>query len=455
MSVLVDKADLSLKYTAHYSEVKEQLFKGSSEVLNAQRKKAFQDFVSQGIPTRKNENYKYTNLNSSFLPKFDFVHTKEETEADLETIFKCDVPKLKTNPEVVINGWFCKNDKNDGDLPKGVILDSLDKISKENPELLEKYASIAKTDEDPLVALNTAFAKDGFFLYVPKNVVVESPIQIVNLLQSKKDSFTTQRNFILVEEGAKVQVLLCDHTLNLNQYLSNSVTEIFAGNNADIEFHTIQNQHNGATNINSVFIEQQRDSRVTTHTLSLHGGLIRNNLKFILNGENAEANLYGMAFMDKKQHVDNFTQVIHAKAHCESNQVYKNVLDENSSGAFSGRIHVVRDAQKTNAFQRNNNLLLTDEANMQTKPQLIIDADDVKCSHGATVGQIDEEALFYLRARGIDEDKARLMMMNAFAHEVVKEIRLEPLRDRIDELVEKRLQGEVARCHDCAYNCDC
>ena len=455
MSVLVEKADLSLKYTAHYNDVKEQLFEDSSDILNAHRGKAFQDFVMQGIPTQKNENYKYTNLQPHFLPQFEFVHKNEERKLDFNDVFRCDVPQLNTNLVLTYNGWFYKDKKESVDFPEGVILDGLDNVSKAKPELLEKYASIAKTDEDPLVALNTAFAKDGFFLYVPKNVVVENPIQIINLLHRNKDTFSTQRNFILVEEGAKVQVLLCDHTLNLNKYLNNSVTEIFAGNNAEVEFYTLQNQHNGATNLNSVFIEQQKDSRVTSHTVSLHGGLIRNNLKFILNGENAEANLFGMAFMDKKQHVDNFTQVIHAKPHCNSNQIYKNVLDENSSGAFSGRIHVVRDAQKTNAFQRNNNLLLTDEANMQTKPQLIIDADDVKCSHGATIGQIDEEALFYIRTRGIDEDKARLIMMNAFAHEVVNEIKLKPLRDRIDDLVDKRLQGEVARCHDCAYNCDC
>lgn len=455
MSVLVDKADLSLKYTAHYSQVKEELFENSSDILNAKRNQAFQHFVMQGIPTRKNENYKYTNLNPAFLPNFTFIHKKEEKTIRLDEAFRCDVPQLNTNLALVLNGWFYKNENKNGDLPEGVILDSLDRISKQKPELLAKYASLAKTDEDPLVALNTAYAKDGFFLYVPKNVVVKSPIQIINFLQNEKDTYTTQRNLILIEEGAKVQVLLCDHTLNLKKYLSNSVTEIFAGNNTDIEFYTLQNQHNESTNLNSVFIEQQRDSRVTTHTASLHGGLVRNNLKFILDGENAQANMFGMAFMDKKQHVDNFTQVIHAQPHCESNQVYKNVLDDNSSGAFSGQIHVVRDAQKTNAFQRNNNLLLTDQANMQTKPQLIIDADDVKCSHGATVGQIDQEALFYLRTRGIDEDKARLMMMNAFAHEVVKEIKLEPLRDRIDELVEKRLQGEIAHCHNCDYNCDC
>ena len=455
MSVLVDKADLSLKYSAYYNEFKEELFEGSSDILNKHRKKAFQDFVIQGIPTRKNENYKYTNLNPAFLPDFQFVHKKTKGDPGFKDVFRCEVPLKNTTLAFTHNGWFNKKTVNKVMFPQGVIFESLETISKEKPELLGRYASLAKTNEDPLVALNTAFAKDGFFLYIPKNVVIEGPIQIVNLLQNEVDTFTTTRNFILVEDGAKVQVLVCDHTMNLNRYLSNSVTEIFAGNNSEVDYYTMQNHHNHAANLNSIFIEQGRDSRVTTHTTSLHGGLIRNNLKFILNGENAEAHMYGLAFMDKKQHVDNFTQVIHAKPHCESNQIYKNVLDEDATGAFAGRIHVVRDAQKTNAFQRNNNLLLTDSATMQTKPQLIIDADDVKCSHGATVGQIDEEALFYLRARGIDEDKARLMMMNAFAHEVVQEIKLEPLRERIDELIDKRLRGEIARCHECAYNCEC
>ncbi len=327
-------------------------------------------------------------------------------------------------------------------------------VAQQHPELLSGYAKLAKTNEDPLVALNTAFAKDGYFLYVPKNTAVEVPVQVINFLKAGSDAYVTQRNFIYLDEGASVKVISCDHTLNLNTYLNNSLTEVYVGRNAEFEYYTLQNQHNNTTSINSFYIQQERDSKATTLTSSLHGGFIRNNLKFILNGENAEANLFGMAFLDRKQHIDNFTQVIHAQPHCESNQLYKNVLDDEANGAFSGRIHVVRDAQKTNAFQRNNNLLLTDRAMMQTKPQLIIDADDVKCSHGATVGQIDEEALFYLRSRGINEDKARLMMMNAFAHEVVQKIKVEPLRDRIDELVDKRLRGEVARCHDCAYNCE-
>ena len=456
MSVLVEKANLSLKYMAHYNEVKELLFKGSSDVINVARNKAFQDFVLQGIPTKKNENYKYTNLHHKFLPDYNFVHQRKNNEVDSDTVFSCDVPQLDNNPKLIFNGWFDENSKQSDAIHEGIVICSLEKIAHDNPELIQKYYSkIAKTEADPLVALNTAYAKDGYFIYIPKNLIVEKPIQLINFLQAQKSTFVTQRNLIVIEPGASAKLILCDHTLNLNQYLNNSVTEVFVGENASLDYYNLQNQHNKTTSINSLFIQQERDSVVTTHTSTLHGGLIRNTLKIVLNGENAFANMYGMAFIDKKQHVDNSTQIIHAKPHCESNQVYKNVLDNDSTGAFSGQIHVVRDAQKTNAFQRNNNLLLTDQATMQTKPQLIIDADDVKCSHGATVGQLDEEALFYLRARGIDEDKARMMMMNAFAHEVVKEIKVEMLRDRIDELVEKRLNGEVARCHECAYNCEC
>ncbi|MCF6332701.1 MAG: Fe-S cluster assembly protein SufD [Draconibacterium sp.] len=455
MSVLVEKANLSLKYIAHYNEVKELLFEGSSDVINAARKKAFQDFVLQGIPSRKNENYKYTNLHPRFLPDYKFVHQRENNVVDTDTVFRCDVPQLDTDRQLIFNGWFHKNDNGPLALPKGVILCSLEEIARKNPVLLQRYyTQIAKTDADPMVALNTAFAKDGYFVYIPKNIILKKPIQIINFLQANNSTFVTQRNLIVIEAGAGAQLIMCDHTLNQNQYLNNSLTEIYVGENANFDYYTLQNQHNKTTGINSVFIQQERDSALTAHTTTLHGGLIRNNLNIVMNGENAEANIFGMAFIDKKQHIDNSTLIVHAKPHCRSNQVYKYVLGDESTGAFSGQIHVARDAQKTNAFQRNNNLLLTDQATMQTKPQLIINADDVKCSHGATVGQIDEEALFYLRSRGIDEDKARLMMMNAFAHEVVQEIKVEALRNRIDGLVEKRLNGEVARCHECNYNCE-
>ena len=456
MSVITEKADLSLKYISHFNEAKELLFADSPDVLNQYRKKGFQDFVLQGIPSRKNENYKYTNLQPKFLPDFKFLHQNEETDASLAEIFSCNVPQLNAHLTLVFNGWFYKKNTKSVKLPVGVILESLEKVAKNNPEIIQKYyAKLAETGADPMVALNTAMAKDGYFLYVPKNVIVENPIQIINMLKSEQDTFSTQRNLVVIEQGASAKLIICDHTLDLNQYLNNSVTEIFVDENANFDYYTVQNQHNSTTSINSVFVQQERNSNITTQAISLHGGLIRNNLKIVINGENAESNMYGMAFLDKNQHIDNFTQIIHAKPHCQSNQVYKYVLDDKSTGAFSGKIHVVRDAQKTNAFQRNNNLLLTDTATMQTKPQLVIEADDVKCSHGATVGQLDEQAMFYLRSRGIDEDKSRMIMMNAFAHEVVQQIKIESLRGRIDDLIEKRLNGEVARCHECAYNCEC
>ena len=456
MSVTTDNNDLSLRMAGHFRDIEPGLAKGSPEILNTHRKRAFRDFVAQGIPTRKSENYKYTNLQPAFSREYQFLHEKTEKEFHLEEVFKCDVPQLDTHLVTILNGWFYQEADIKGILPENVILESLEKVAVMKPELLkEHYGQLADTEADPMVALNTAFARDGYFLRVPKNTKVESPIQIISLLQSDCDTYVTQRNLIVVEPGAEVTLILCDHTLNLHNYLSNSVTEIFVGENAVVNYYTVQNQHNNATAVNSVYVHQEQNSQANTNTITLHGGLVRNNLKVILAGENGEANVYGMAFLDRKQHVDNFTQLVHAMPHCQSNQLYKHILDDESTGAFSGRINVKRDAQKTNAFQRNNNLLLTDKAQMQTKPQLIIEADDVKCSHGATIGQIDEDALFYLRSRGIEEKQARLMMMNAFSYEVVQNIKVEPLRDRIDELIEKRLRGDVARCHECAYQCDC
>lgn len=456
MSVLTDHNDLSLRLAGQFRDSEEILNQSSPEVLNVRRKKAFRDFVGQGIPTRKNENYKYTNLQPALKHEFRFELNKEVKSFHLDEVFKCDVPQLDTHLATVRNGWFYQEQNSKGILPETVIFESLEKTAGENPSLIEKYyGELAETDSDPLVALNTAFARDGYFLFIPKRTGVERPIQIINLLQGQGNTFVTQRNLIVVEPGAAVTLILCDHTLNPYNYFNNTVTEIFVGENAVLNYYTVQNQHNNAASVNSVFIRLEQNAQVNTNTITLHGGLIRNNLKVILDGENCEANVYGMGFLDRKQHVDNFTQIIHAKPHCQSNQLYKNVLDDESTGAFSGRINVRRDAQKTNAFQRNNNLLLTDKAQMQTKPQLIIEADDVKCSHGATIGQIDEEALFYLRSRGIEEKQARLMMMNAFSYEVVQNIKVEPLRDRINELVDKRLRGDVSRCHDCAYQCEC
>ena len=336
-----------------------------------------------------------------------------------------------------------------------MIIGSLEQVANEHPELVEKYyGSVASPDEDPVLALNTAFAKDGIFIYVPKGVVLEKPLQVINILRGTENTSAVQRNLVVAEENSQLKVLFCDHTLNSSYFHMNNQTEIVVGDNAVVDWYYLQNQHNWATNLTGMYIRQGRNSRLLTNTISLHGGLVRNNLKVILDGEYAEANVAGLALTDKAQHIDNFTNIEHAKPNCRSNQVYKNVLDDVATGAFAGRIHVVPDAQKTAAFQRNNNILLSNTAKMHSKPQLVIDADDVKCSHGATVGQIDNEALFYLKARGIGDRESRLMLMFAFADEVLRMIGVEPLRTRIEELVDKRLRGEVSQCQSCAMACD-
>ncbi len=450
MTMTANKIALSERYTALFQANRSKLDEGSSNLINRMRDIAIKRFEKVGIPGFKNEDYKYTNLERVFDKDYRHILEYEKVDIDLNEAFRCDVPQLDTHVVLLVNGWYYAKNQPLQNLPKGVVVGSLQEVANEQPELVQDYLNRqAGLSDDPIVALNTALAKDGFFLYVPDHVVLEKPIQVINLMRAEDAVFATQRNLIVVGKNSQAKVIFCDHTLSACDFLTNNVTEVFVGQDAVADVYTVQNQNNQANSINSSFFKQGANSNLLTSVATLHGGLIRNNLKVEFAGEHAEANVYGMSFTDKKQHVDNFTNIEHAYPNCLSNQVYKNVLDEDSVGAFTGRIHVVRDAQKTNAFQRNNNVLLTDSAKMNTKPQLIIDADDVKCSHGATIGQIDEEALFYLRARGIGEADARMMLMNAFAHEVVQNIRVEPLRDRIDELVEKRLRGELARCHSC------
>ena len=425
----------------------------SSKFMNTKREEAFEQFKKLGVPTLANENYKYTNL----VPVFDHPYTVDlqyrTVMGDLNELFYCDVPELDTNLVLLSNGWYY-NQNRKLDIPEGVIVCSLQEAAEKHSEIFEKhYGKYAKPGEEGLVALNTALAKDGIFIYVPKNVVVEKPIQVINLLRSDRDLMATQRNLVVVEENAQVKLIFCDHTLTEHKYLSNTVSEINVAKNAIFDLYTIQNQHLNAAILNSVFIRQEANSNVLSNILSLYGGIIRNNHYTIFDGEHCENNTYGMYLMDRNQHVDNFTFADHAKPNCVSNEHFKGVMGDESTAAFTGKIHVRRDAQKTEAYQRNNNLLLSDDAVINTKSQLVIDADDVKCSHGATVGQMDDDALFYLRARGIHEEEARMMLMFAFAHEIIEKIRIDALKDRIDELVEKRLRGKISKCSTCAIAC--
>ena len=448
------KSEISTKYSDLYLENIGKITGISSPYINSFREEAIEKYRELGIPTKKNEAYKYTNLDIFFKHDYrnyfmpvpdDFVKAEE---------FKCDVQDLDTHGLVLLNGFYPTLNDKLRQLPTGVWIGSLNEASRKFGDLIRKhYGKYAKSDTDGLVHLNTAMASDGVFIYVPKGVAVSKPIQVVDLVHSDEDMFNQHRNLIIVEDNSEISLIICDHTMTPQKFLTNAVTEVYVGENSHFDIIRVQNEHNNACKITHTFIHQEKFSTASSNNITLHGGLIRNSTYHYLAGEGAQSLSYGLYLTDKWQHVDNFVNVEHAAPNCTSNQLFKGVLDDMSTGAFNGRILVHPNAQGTVAYQKNNNILMTDDAKMDTKPQLEIYADDVKCSHGATVGQIDENALFYLQSRGIDKREARLMLMFGFAHEVIQNIKIEPLRERMDNLVMQRLKGELTRCESCLVKC--
>ncbi len=432
-----------------YEQYKTVIENNSSSKVNIERQKAAMAFARLGIPSVKTEDYKYTNLQPWFNSNFKPAFTNNGHDGNITEIFKCDVDTIDSHTIFIVNGHYQKG-TNGPQLPDGVLVGSFSKLSVENPEIIEEYfGKNTPVDEDGMVALNTMCAIDGAFIYIPKNRVVEKPIQIVNLLSSEEDTLVFQRNLIIASEGSQARILFCDHTLTSNRFVVNSVTEGFVNPAANVDFYNIQNQHNGTVQFGGYYFNQEAQSVLSANYFTLNTGTSRNNIYMRLNGSHAENHLSGLFLTDKNQHVDNFTFIHHAVADCQSNELFKGVMDDASTGAFTGRILVAPDAQRTNAYQSNNNLLLTGSAKMNTRPQLEIYADDVKCSHGATVGQLDENALFYMRARGISKDEALILLMYAFAYEVIEKIKVSALKEQIRELVEKRFRGELDKCDSC------
>jgi len=449
-----DQNERSEWYINLYKENIRKIEISSSPFINSFRKRAIEEFSKTGIPTRKNETYRYTDLskffnhdyNNYFIPvEKDFVKAEE---------FRCDVTDLDAHGIVLFNGFYPTIVDKLRKLPGGIWIGSLNEASKSYSSQIEKhYGKYVNGNSDGLVHLNTALASDGVFIYVPEGASLDKPVQIVNLVDSDKDIFNQHRNLIIVERNAFINLIICDHTLSPQKFLTNAVTEVYVGENSHFDIIRVQNEHNNAAKITHTFIHQEKNSVVSSNNITLHGGLVRNSTHHYLAGEGAECFSYGLYLTDKFQHVDNYVNVNHAVPNCISNQLFKGVLDEMSTGAFNGRIIVQKNAQRTSAYQKNNNILLTDDARMDTKPQLEILADDVRCSHGATVGQLDGNALFYLRSRGISQREARLMLMFGFAHEVIQNIQVDALRERIDNLVMQRLKGELSRCASCMVKC--
>lgn len=438
------------QYIDLYNDCRQAISVHSAGVLNAVRDRAFDDFCRQGFPTRKVERYKYTDIASLFEPDYGLNLNRLEIPVNPYDTFRCDVPNLSTSLYFVVNDAFYSKEQPKGHLPEGVIVGSLRDVAAENPGLIGKYyARIARTEKDAVTALNTMLAQDGLLVYVPKNVRVDRAVQVINILRSDVDLMVNRRVLIVVEDGAEIKLLFCDHAADDRRFLATQVIEAYVGGNAGLDLYCLEETHAKSVRVSNLYVEQQAGSRVNHNMITLHNGVTRNRTDLVLAGEGAGCRMNGCVIADKRQHVDNNTLIDHRVPHCTSSELYKYVLDGGATGAFAGRVLVRHGAQKTSSEMRNQNICATDKARMYTQPMLEIYADDVKCAHGSTVGQLNDAALFYMRQRGIPLKEAKLLLEFAFINEVVDSIQLAPLRDRLHLLVEKRFRGELNKCEGC------
>jgi Fe-S cluster assembly protein SufD len=403
------------------------------------RSKSFDYFEKNGFPTKKNEAWKYTSLEK--LLKNDYrIFPKKDISIELKDVKKYFLYDLDTYKIVFIDGIyspFLSDTTHDG-LDVCLLSAALNKPKYK--KVIKKYFNKIVNKNDSLTSLNTSFTKEGAYIFIPKTVISEKPIQIIHFSTGKQGKMLLQpRNLIIVEENAQVQIIERHQSLKSFQILTNSVTEIFSNKGSSVDYYKIQNDYEECSLIDNTYISQDRDSNVKVHTFSLGGKLIRNNLNFFQNGVNIQSTMKGITIIGDRQHVDHYTLVHHSKPNCNSFQEYKGIFSDRSVGVFNGKILVDKIAQKTNAFQQNNNILIDDNATINSKPQLEIFADDVKCSHGCTIGQLDNSALFYLRSRGIPLKEAKALLTYAFANNVLESVQIPELKNRINSLIAKKI----------------
>lgn len=412
----------------------------SHRFLDEDRKTALQKFEKLGFPTKKDEEYKYTNLKEITEKKYNFF-PKTEHQITKKQLNSLHLGEEHFDWITFVNGKLHK------ELSK-ISIENVEFLSfdhalnnEKHKEIFDKYFNTIASKDSAFANLNLAYCSFGFFLKVPKNMVIEKPIHIFYLSENQSENtFYNTRNLLIAEEGAKVEIIESHHNFDENFVFTNSVTEIFTGKNAKTDWHKLQNDNDVSYLIDSTFAKQERDSLTTVNTFSFGGKLVRNNLNFIQNGENINSLMNGITIIGKDQLIDHHTAVHHNFPNCESYQNYKGIFNGKSHGVFNGKVFVDKIAQKTNAYQQNNNVLLSEGATIDTKPQLEIFADDVKCSHGCTVGQLNEDALFYLRSRGISEKEARALLLYAFANDAIQNIDIEKLKLKISKLLAEKLE---------------
>ena len=425
----------------------------SAPVLNSLRKEALKVVSKTSLPKLGDENYHITDLHKLFEGNYGINSNRLNIPTDVTEAFRCDVPNLSTLLFYVVNDTFVHS-KQSPRIPEGVIVESLCKAAKDYPELVEKHYGKYAPMANPQVALNTLLAQDGLFVYIPDNVVLEKPVQVVNIANSMVPMMVNRRVLVVAGRNAQAKLLLCDHTQkNSAEMLINQVIEVVASENSVIDIYDMEESAPNTTRVSSLFSKQMDSSNLLVNNITLMNGTTRNSTDINIAGTNAETQLYGMAICQGKQIVDNYTFIGHNTPHCNSRELFKYLLDDDAKSCFGGKIYVAEGADKIEAYQSNNNIIASENAKMYTKPQLEIYTDDVKCSHGATIGQLDQNALFYMRTRGISEKEAKKLLMQAFMEDIIAKVRLEALHDRLRMLVEKRLSGDSYQCSDCGLKC--
>jgi Fe-S cluster assembly protein SufD len=441
------------RMAALFEKNRKEIFKNDPEPVSRLRQQAFDSFVELGFPHNRMEDWRNTDLKEWLGKEYEY-YFHPLPGMDAQKIFRCNIPHLDTAIIGQMNGWYVSKDVPLIRLGNGMILGSLAQAFKEYPEIIaQHYGKYTGTGRNSLTDLNTAFQQDGIFIYVPDHVHSTKPIQLINVIQHHENLFLQSRNLILLGKNARLSLVHCDDSYNHQASFSNIVTEVHIDEGAFLDHYKLQNLNNNSTLISNTEFQLEKDAELVSSFISLNGGMLRNNTRLLFNGPHGTASIYGLYLMDRKQHIDNHVYVDHAATDCNSVEMFKGILDENSTGVFNGHVFVRKDAQKTNAYQCNRNILLTDTARVHSKPFLEIYADDVKCSHGSTTGQLDAEAMFYLMQRGIGPESARMLLMFAFANEIVAKIAIPELRFRIEDMVKKRLQGELQICEQCVLHC--
>ena len=438
------------QYLDLFSQQERLIRRHAPECMNDLRAQALDDLRRQGFPSARDEDFRHTDVAQAFTPDFGLNFKRLKTHINPAEIFRCDVPNMSTQLYFVVNDLFYHDVAPPSSLPDGVYAGSMKAFADDYPDVVSKYyGKLARTSDDAITAFNTLFAQDGFVFYVKHDVRLERPVQLVNTIRSQVDVMVNRRLLVIMEPRSEARLLVCDHSMDNVKSLSTQVVEIFVGEGAYFDYYDLEESSGSTTRFSSLYVDQKTMSNVLVNGITLNNGLTRNNYRIALNGEGAETTLCGMAIQDQNQQVDTYTHITHATPQCKSRELFKNVLNDQAIGVFSGRISVWEGAQKTEAFQTNRNMCLTREARMYSKPQLEIYADDVKCSHGMTTGQLDEQALFYMQSRGISREEARMLLSVAFTSDVIDNVRLEPLKGRLHYLVGKRFRGELAQCAGC------